>query len=52
MAQKRTRSKKSSDDSAVKAFDSDFVGSPDELDIDWGTDSSDSNEKKSRTTTK
>lgn len=50
MAQKRTRSKKSSDDSAVKAFDSDFVGSPDELDIDWGTDSSDSNEKKSRTT--
>ena len=50
MAQKRTRSKKSSDDSAVKAFDSDFVGSPDELDIDWGTDNSDSSEKKSRTT--
>jgi len=45
-----TRSKKSSDDSAVKAFDSDFVGSPDELDIDWGTDNSDSSEKKSRTT--
>ena len=52
MAQKRTRSKKSSDDSAVKAFDSDFVGSPDELDIDWGTDNSDSSEKKSRSTSK
>ena len=48
MAQKRTRSKKKSDDSAVKAFDSEFVGSPDELDIDWGTDSSDSGEKKTR----
>jgi len=48
MAQKRTRSKKKSDDSAVKAFDSEFVGSPDELDIDWGTDNSDSGEKKPR----
>ena len=46
MAQKRTRSKKTNDDSAVKAFDTEFVGSPDELDIDWGTDSSDSGEKK------
>lgn len=48
MAQKRTRSKKSSDDSAVKAFDSDFVGSPDELNIDWGTDKSDSSDQKPR----
>ena len=48
MAQKRTRSKKTNDDSAVKAFDSEFVGSPDELDIDWGTDNSDPGEKKSR----
>ena len=48
MAQKRTRSKKKSDDSAVKAFDTEFVGSPDELDIDWGTDSSDPGEKKPR----
>ena len=46
MAQKRTRSKKTNDDSAVKAFDSEFVGSPDELDIDWGTDNSDSGDKK------
>ena len=48
MAQKRTRSKKTNDDSAVKAFDSEFVGSPDELDIDWGTDNNDSGEKKPR----
>ena len=48
MAQKRTRSKKTNDDSAVKAFDSEFVGSPDELNIDWGTDNSDSGEKKTR----
>ena len=48
MAQKRTRSKKTNDDTAVKAFDSEFVGSPDELDIDWGTDNSDSGDKKKR----
>ena len=47
MAQKRTRSKKTNNDSAIKAFDSDFVGSPDELDIDWGTDSSEPGENKS-----
>ena len=46
MAKKRTRSKKTTKDTAVKAFDSDFVGSPDELDIDWGTDSSEPKEKK------
>ena len=52
MAQKRTRSKKTNEDSAVKAFDSEFVGSPDELDIDWGTDSSEPVEKKTRRSAK
>lgn len=45
MAKKRTRSRKKTDDSAVESIDNEFVGSPDELDIDWGTDSS--SDKKS-----
>lgn len=45
MAKKRTRSRKKNDDSAVESIENEFVGSPDELDIDWGTDAS--NDKKS-----
>ena len=41
MAKKRSRSRKKSDESSVESVEHDFVGSPDELDIDWGTDSSD-----------